>query len=149
MNIKLVNCPYCETEQNVFYLNYNLGQLLKKNFQNNEKVLALRNYLNTHSFVKNFNCKNCNETLTVYYNNETYQYFIQGQKLFQVQEQIKKIRLKIKKLRKKIIITYNQKIIDLLKLEIEKEVESLNHFIDQDEKIKNFKPLKLSQVVNS
>jgi transposase-like protein len=149
MNIKLVNCPYCETEQKVFYLNYNLGQLCKRNFQNNEKVLALRNYLNTHNFVKNFNCKNCNETLTVYYNSETYQYFIQGQKLTQIQEQIKKIRLKIKKLRKKIIITYNQKIIDLLKLEIEKEVVSLNHFIDQDEKIKNSKPLKLSQVVNS
>ena len=149
MNIKLINCPYCETEQSVFYLNYNLGQLLKRNFQNNEKVLALRNYLNTHNFVKNFNCKNCNETLTVYYNSETYQYFIQGQKLTQIQEQIKKIRLKIKKLRKKIIITYNQKIIDLLRLEIEKEVKSLNHFIDQDVKIKNFKPLKLGQVVNS
>jgi allophanate hydrolase subunit 1 len=149
MNIKLVNCPYCETEQRVFYLNYNLGQLLKRNFQNHEKVLALRNYLNTHNFVKNFNCNNCNETLTVYFNSETYQYFIQGQRLTQIQEQIKKIRLKIKKLRKKIIITYNQKIIDLLKLEIEKEVKSLNHFIDQDEKIKNFKPQKLSPVVNS
>jgi ribosomal protein S27E len=149
MKIELINCPYCETEQKVFHLNYNALQFLRKNFQNNENVLSLRNYYYAHNFVKNFNCKNCKETLTVYYNSETYQYFIQGQKLVQIQEQIKRIRLKIKKLRKKIIITYNQKIIDLLKLEIEKEVETLNQFIEQDVQIRDSRPLQLSQVVNS
>ena len=109
----------------------------------------MRNYVNPNKFIRNFNCKNCKEKLTVYYNIETYQYFIQGEKLIQIQEEIRKIRLKIKKLRKKIIVTYNTKIIDLLKSEIDKEVQSLDHFITQDVQARTSQPLQLNQAVNS
>ena len=123
--------------------------MLKKIDPSNEKVLVLRNYVNPNKFIRNFNCKNCKEKLTVYYNIETYQYFIQGEKLIQIQEEIRKIRLKIKKLRKKIIVTYNTKIIDLLKSEIDKEVQSLDHFITQDVQARTSQPLQLNQAVNS
>ncbi len=149
MQIELINCPYCEIKQKVFHLNYTLIQLLKKIDPSNEKVLVLRSYVNPNKFIRNFNCKNCREKLTVFYNTETYQYFIQGEKLIKIQEEIRKIRLKIKKLRKKIIVTYNTKIIDLLKSEIDKEVQSLNHFITQDAQARASQPLQLNQSVNS
>lgn len=111
MQIELINCPYCEIKQKVFHLNYTLIQLLKKIDPSNEKVLVLRNYVNPNKFIRNFNCKNCKEKLTVYYNIETYQYFIQGEKLIQIQEEIRKIRLKIKKLRKKLLSLIIQKLL--------------------------------------
>ena len=42
-----------------------------------------------------------------------------------------------------------QKIIDLLKSEIDKEVQSLNHFITQDAQARASQPLQLNQAVNS
>ena len=139
MKIESINCPYCETEQKIFYFNYNVTQFLKK-VSNDEKIVPLRFYINPHKFIKNFNCKNCKEILTIYYNSETYQYFVQGEKLVQIQEEIRKIKLKIKKLRKKII--------DMLNSEIDNETTSLDHFIQQDLKVRNTHPLQLSQVVN-
>lgn len=149
MKIELINCPYCEIEQKVFHLNYTFIQLLKKIDPSNEKVLLLRSYVNPNKFIRNFNCKNCKEKLTVYYNNETYQYFIHGEKLVQIQEEIRRIRLKIKKLRKKIIVTFNTKIIDLLKSEIHKEILALDHFIAQDVRERTKSTLQLNQAVNS
>lgn len=149
MKLELFNCPYCEIKQKVFHLNYTLIQLLKKINPSNEKVSLLRIYVNPNKFIRNFNCENCKEKLTVYYNIETYQYFIQSEKLVQIQEEIKKIRLKIKKLRKKIIVTYNEQIIDLLKSEIDKEIQTLNHFISQDVQQRTNQPLQLDQAVNS
>ena len=147
MKIESINCPYCETEQKIFYFNYNVTQFLKK-VSNDEKIVPLRFYINPHKFIKNFNCKNCKEILTIFYNSETYQYFVQGEKLVQIQKEIRKIKLKIKKLRKKIIVTYNQKIIDMLNSEIDNETKSLDHFIQQDLKVRNTHPLQLNQVVN-
>jgi len=149
MKINFINCPYCETEQNVFHLNYTLIQLLKKIDLGDKKILLLKSYVNSNKFIRNFNCKNCKEILTVYYNTETYQYLVQGEKLVQIQEEIRKIRLKIKNFRKKIIVTYNEKIINLLKSEIDKEVQALNHFIAQDIKARTTQPLQLNQAVNS
>jgi hypothetical protein len=149
MKIEFINCPYCGIEQKVFHLNYTLIQLLKKIDPSNEKVLLLRSYVNPNKFIRNFNCKNCKEKLSVYYNIETYQYFIHGEKLIQIQEKIIRIRQKIKKLRKKIIVTYNTQIINLLKLEIDKETLALDHFISQDVQERNKKTLQLDQVVNS
>ena len=99
MNIKLLNCPYCDSEQKVFHLNYSLIRLLE-NFES-KKVVVLYNYSNPHKFIRNFNCKSCSEILSVYFNTETYQYFIEGQKLLKIKNEIRNISVKIKKLRKK------------------------------------------------
>ncbi len=85
----------------------------------------------------------------IYYNIETYQYFIIAEKLFELEEKIKKIRIKIKKIRKKIIVTYNQKIIELLKSEIDKEEQSLNHLVAQESQARSQQTFKLDHVVNS
>lgn len=144
MNIKLLNCPYCDSEQKVFHLNYSLIRLLE-NFES-KKVVVLYNYSNPHKFIRNFNCKSCSEILSVYFNTETYQYFIEGQKLLKIKNEIRNISVKIKKLRKKIIVTYNKKIIEFLQQEIVKEELSLNKFIEQQEKVRSKQPLQLQQI---
>ncbi len=149
MKIELINCPYCEAAQKVFHINYTFIKLLKEISPTNKQIFILNNYTDPNKFIKNFNCKNCNEKLMVYYNIETYQYFIRAEKLFELEEKIKKIRIKIKKIRKKIIVTYNQEIIELLKSEIDKEEQSLNHLLAQESQSSSLQTFKLDRVVNS
>ena len=68
MSTTLVNCPYCNSNQKIFHISYNLKKFLN-NFKK-EKTFILGTYNKKQEKIKKFNCSNCSETLFIYYDIE-------------------------------------------------------------------------------
>ena len=74
MRTTLVNCPYCNSNQKIFHISYNLKKFLN-NFKQ-EKIFILGTYNKKQEIIKKFNCNKCSETLFIYYDIEKSQYFV-------------------------------------------------------------------------
>ena len=78
MKITLVNCPYCNLNQKIFHISYNLKKFLN-NFEKLE--IFILGKFNKYQEIKKFNCDKCSMTLLIYYDIEKSKYFVNGERL--------------------------------------------------------------------
>jgi len=86
MSTTLVNCPYCDSNQKIFHISYNLKKFLN-NFKK-EKIFILGTYNKKQEKIKKFNCNKCSETLFIYYDIEKLQYFVNGERIEELRNAI-------------------------------------------------------------
>ena len=133
MSTTLVNCPYCDSNQKIFHISYNLKKFLN-NFKK-EKIFILGTYNKKQETIKKFNCNKCSETLFIYYDIEKSQYFVNGERLEELRNAITHKKRGIKILEVKLIDNNNRQIKDFLKTKIIKEEEELNHLIQEEKEL--------------
>ena len=119
MSTTLVNCPYCDSNQKIFHISYNL---------------------------KKFNCNKCSETLFIYYDIEKSQYFVNGERLEELRNAILEKKRGIEILKKKLVENINEQIKDFLQIKIIKEEEELNHLIQNEKELTKSAPKEDTQV---
>ena len=134
MSTTLVNCPYCDSNQKIFHISYNLKKFLN-NFKQ-EKIFILGTYNKKQETIKKFNCNKCSETLFINYDIEKSQYFVNGKRLEELRNAITHKKRGIKILEVKLIDNNNRQIKDFLKTKIIKEEEELNHLIQEEKELK-------------
>ncbi len=136
MKITLVNCPYCNFNQNIFHISYNLKKFLN-NFEKLE-IFILGKFNKNQEIIKKFNCDKCSMTLLIYYDIEKLKYFINGERLEQLRNSSVDTKKSIKILKQKSVENDNKQVKDYLEINIIKEEEKLNHLIQREkELIKN------------
>ena len=133
MRTTLVNCPYCNSNQKIFHISYNLKKFLN-NFKQ-EKIFILGTYNKKQETIKKFNCNKCSETLFINYDIEKSQYFVNGERLEELRNAITHKKRGIKILEVKLIDNNNRQIKDFLKTKIIKEEEELNHLIQEEKEL--------------
>ena len=133
MSTTLVNCPYCDSNQKIFHISYNLKKFLN-NFKQ-EKIFILGTYNKKQETIKKFNCNKCSETLFINYDIEKSQYFVNGERLEELRNAITHKKRGIKILEVKLIDNNNRQIKDFLKTKIIKEEEELNHLIQEEKEL--------------
>ena len=136
MKITLVNCPYCNFDQKIFHISYNLKKFLN-NFEKLE-VFILGKFNKNQEIIKKFNCNKCSMTLLIYYDIEKSKYFINGEQLEDLRNSSTNTKKDIKILKQKSVENDDEQIKDYLKINIIKEEEKLNRLIQREkELIKN------------
>jgi hypothetical protein len=130
MSTTLVNCPYCDSNQKIFHISYNLKKFLN-NFKQ-EKIFILGTYNKKQETIKKFNCNKCSETLFIYYDIEKSQYFVNGERIEELRNAILEKKRGIEILKKKVVENINQQIKDFLQIKSIKEEEELNHLIQKE-----------------
>ena len=133
MSTTLVNCPYCDSNQKIFHISYNLKKFLNK-FEKAE-IFILGTYNKKQEIIKKFNCNNCSETLFIYYDIEKSQYFVNGERLEELRNAIMDKKKGIGILKKKLIENNNEQIKDFLQTKSIKEEEELNHLIQKEKEL--------------
>jgi hypothetical protein len=133
MRTTLVNCTYCDSNQKIFHISYNLKKFLN-NFKQ-EKIFILGTYSKKQETIKKFNCNKCSETLFINYDIEKSQYFVNGERLEELRNAITHKKRGIKILEVKLIDNNNRQIKDFLKTKIIKEEEELNHLIQEEKEL--------------
>ena len=133
MSTTLVNCPYCDSNQKIFHISYNLKKFLN-NFKQ-EKIFILGTYNKKQETIKKFNCNKCSETLFIYYDIEKSQYFVNGERIEELRNAILEKKRGIGILKKKLVENINEQIKDFLKTKIIKEEEELNHLIQEEKEL--------------
>ena len=133
MSTTLVNCPYCNSNQKIFHISYNLKKFLNK-FEKAE-IFILGTYNKKQETIKKFNCNKCSETLFIYYDIEKSQYFINGERIEELRNAILEKKRSIEILKKKLVENINEQIKDILQIKVIKEEEELNHLIQEEKEL--------------
>ncbi len=133
MSTTLVNCPYCDSNQKIFHISYNLKKFLN-NFKQ-EKIFILGTYNKKQETIKKFNCNKCSETLFIYYDIEKSQYFVNGERIEELRNAILEKKRGIGILKKKLDENINEQIKDFLRIKSIKEEEELNHLIQEEKEL--------------
>jgi hypothetical protein len=133
MSTTLVNCPYCNSNQKIFHIPYNLKKFLN-NFKQ-EKIFILGTYNKKQETIKKFNCNKCSETLFIYYDIEKSQYFVNGERIEELRNAILEKKKGIGILKKKLVENINEQIKDILQIKVIKEEEELNHLIQEEKEL--------------
>jgi hypothetical protein len=133
MSTTLVNCPYCDSNQKIFHISYNLKKFLN-NFKQ-EKIFILGTYNKKQETIKKFNCNKCSETLFIYYDIEKSQYFVNGERIEELRNAILEKKRGIGILKKKLVENINEQIKDFLRIKSIKEEEELNHLIQEEKEL--------------
>jgi hypothetical protein len=133
MSTTLVNCPYCNSNQKIFHISYNLKKFLN-NFKQ-EKIFILGTYNKKQEKIKKFNCSKCSETLFIYYDIEKSQYFVNGERIEELRNAITDKKKGIEILKKKLVENINEQIKDFLQIKTIKEEEELNHLIQEEKEL--------------
>ena len=133
MSTTLVNCPYCDSNQKIFHISYNLKKFLN-NFKQ-EKIFILGTYNKKQETIKKFNCNKCSETLFIYYDIEKSQYFVNGERIEELRNAILHKKKGIEILKKKLVENINKQIKDFLRIKSIKEEEELNHLIQKEKEL--------------
>ena len=144
MKITLVNCPYCNFDQKIFHISYNLKKFLNK-FEKAE-IFILGIYSKKQEIIKKFNCNNCSETLFIYYDIEKSQYFVNGERIEELRNAILEKKRGIGILKKKLVENINEQIKDILQIKVIKEEEELNHLIQEEKELTERAPKEDTQV---
>ena len=144
MSSTLVNCPYCDSNQKIFHISYNLKKFLNK-FEKAE-IFILGTYNKKQEKIKKFNCNKCSETLFIYYDIEKSQYFVKGERIEELRDAITDKKRGIEILKKKLVENINEQITDFLKVKIIKEEEELNHLIQNEKELTKSAPKEATQV---
>ena len=144
MSTTLVNCPYCDSNQKIFHISYNLKKFLN-NFKK-EKIFILGTYNKKQEKIKKFNCSNCSETLFIYYDIEKLQYFVNGERIEELRNAITDKKRGIEILKKKLVENINEQIKDFLQIKSIKEEEELNHLIQKEKELTERAPKEDTQV---
>ena len=132
MKITLVNCPYCNLNQKIFHISYNLKKFLN-NFEKLE--IFILGKFNKYQEIKKFNCGKCSMTLLIYYDIEKSKYFINGERLEELRNSSTDTKKDIKILKQKLFENDNEQIKDYLKINIIKEEEELNHLTQKEKEL--------------
>ena len=133
MSTTLVNCPYCNSNQKIFHISYNLKKFLNK-FEKAE-IFILGIYSKKQEIIKKFNCNKCSETLFIYYDIEKSQYFVNGERIEELRNAILEKKRGIGILKKKLVENINEQIKDFLEIKVIKEEEELNHLIQKEKEL--------------
>ena len=133
MRTTLVNCTYCDSNQKIFHISYNLKKFLN-NFKK-EKIFILGTYNKKQETIKKFNCNKCSETLFIYYDIEKSQYFVNGERIEELRKAILHKKKGIEILKKKLVENINKQIKDFLRIKSIKEEEELNHLIQKEKEL--------------
>ncbi len=133
MRTTLANCPYCNSNQKIFHISYNLKKFLNK-FEKLE-IFILGNFNKKQEIIKKFNCNNCSETLFIYYDIEKSQYFVNGERLEELSNFITDKKRGIRILKKKLVESNNKQIKNYLKIKIIKEEGELNHLTHKEKEL--------------
>ena len=144
MSTTLVNCPYCDSNQKIFHISYNLKKFLN-NFKK-EKIFILGTYNKKQEKIKKFNCNKCSETLFIYYDIEKLQYFVNGERIEELRNAITDKKKGIEILKKKLVENINEQIKDFLQIKSIKEEEELNHLIQKEKELTKSAPKEDTQV---
>ena len=144
MSTTLVNCPYCNSNQKIFHISYNLKKFLN-NFKK-EKIFILGTYNKKQEKIKKFNCSNCSETLFIYYDIEKLQYFVNGERIEELRNAITDKKKGIEILKKKLLENNNEQIKEFLQIKSIKEEEELNHLIQKEKELTERAPKEDTQV---
>ena len=133
MRTTLVNCPYCDSNQKIFHISYNLKKFLNK-FEKAE-IFILGTFNKKEEFIKKFNCGDCSETLFIYYDIEKSQYFVKGERIEELRNTIMDKKRGIEILKKKLVENINEQIKDFLQIKSIKEEEELNHLTQKEKEL--------------
>jgi hypothetical protein len=133
MKITFVNCPYCNSNQKIFHISYNLKKFLN-NFEK-AKIFILGTYSKKQETIKKFNCNKCSETLFIYYDIEKSQYFVNSERLEELRNAISDKKRGIGILKQKLVENINEQIKDFLQIKVIKEEEELNHLIQEEKEL--------------
>jgi len=133
MKITLVNCPYCNLNQKVFHISYNLKKFLN-NFAKLE-IFILGKFNKNQEIIKKFNCDKCSMTLLIYYDIEKSKYFVNGEQLEELRNSSADTKKGIKILKQKSVENNNEQIKDYLEINIIKEEQELNHLIQREKEL--------------
>ena len=133
MKITLVNCPYCNFNQKIFHISYNLKKFLN-NFEKSE-VFILGKFNKNQEIIKKFNCGKCSMTLIIYYDIEKSKYFVNGERLEELRNSSTDTKKDIRILKQKLFENDNEQIKDYLKINIIKEEEELNHLTQKEKEL--------------
>jgi hypothetical protein len=133
MKITSVNCPYCNLNQKVFHISYNLKKFLN-NFEKLE-IFILGKFNKNQEIIKKFNCDKCSMTLLIYYDIEKLKYFINGERLEELRNSSVDTKKSIKILKQKSVENDNEQVKDYLEINIIKEEEKLNHLIQKEKEL--------------
>ncbi len=133
MKITLVNCPYCNLNQKIFHISYNLKKFLN-NFEKLE-VFILGKFNKNQEIIKKFNCGKCSMTLLIYYDIEKSKYFVNGERLEELRNSSMDAKKDIKILKQKLFENDNEQIKDYLKINIIKDEEELNHLTQKEKEL--------------
>ncbi len=144
MSTTLANCPYCNSNQKIFHISYNLKKFLN-NFKQ-EKIFILGTYNKKQETIKKFNCNKCSETLFIYYDIEKSQYFVNGERIEELKNAILEKKKGIGILKKKLVENINEQIKDFLRIKSIKEEEELNHLIQEEKELTERAPKEDTQV---
>ena len=144
MSTTLVNCPYCNSNQKIFHISYNLKKFLNK-FEKAE-IFILGTYNKKQETIKKFNCNKCSETLFIYYDIEKSQYFVNGERIEELRNAILEKKRGIGILKKKLVENINEQIKDFLRIKSIKEEEELNHLIQEEKELTERAPKEDTQV---
>ena len=144
MSTTLVNCLYCNSNQKISHISYNLKKFLNK-FEKAE-IFILGTYNKKQEKIKKFNCNKCSETLFIYYDIEKSQYFVKGERIEELRDAITDKKRGIEILKKKLVENINEQITDFLKVKIIKEEEELNHLIQNEKELTKSAPKEDTQV---
>ncbi len=132
MKITLVNCPYCNLNQKIFHISYNLKKFLN-NFEKLE--IFILGKFNKYQEIKKFNCDKCSMTLLIYYDIEKSKYFVNGERLEELRNSYTDTKKDIKILKQKLFENDNEQIKDYLKINIIKDEEELNHLTQKEKEL--------------
>ena len=132
MKITLVNCPYCNLNQKIFHISYNLKKFLNK-FEKLE--IFILGKFNKYQEIKKFNCDKCSMTLLIYYDIEKSKYFVNGERLEELRNSSTDTKKDIKILKQKLFENDNEQIKDYLKINIIKDEEELNHLTQKEKEL--------------
>ena len=132
MKITLVNCPYCNLNQKIFHISYNLKKFLN-NFEKLE--IFILGKFNKYQEIKKFNCDKCSMTLLIYYDIEKSKYFVNGERLEELRNSSTDTKKDIKILKQKLFENDNEQIKDYLKINIIKDEEELNHLTQKEKEL--------------
>ena len=132
MKITLVNCPYCNLNQKIFHISYNLKKFLN-NFEKLEIFILGKS--NKYQEIKKFNCNKCSMTLLIYYDIEKAKYFVNGERLEELRNSSTDTKKDIRILKQKLFENDNEQIKDYLKINIIKEEEELNHLTQKEKEL--------------
>ncbi len=144
MRTTLVNCPYCNSNQKIFHISYNLKKFLNK-FKKAE-IFILGTYNKEQETIKKFNCNKCSETLFIYYDIEKSQYFVNGERIEELRNAITDKKRGIEILKKKLVENINEQIKDILQIKVINEEEELNHLIQEEKELTERAPKEDTQV---
>ncbi len=133
MKITLVNCPYCNLNQKIFHISYNLKKFLN-NFEKLE-IFILGKFNKNQEIIKKFNCDKCFMTLLIYYDIEKSKYFVNGERLEELRNSSMDTKKDIRILKQKLFENDNEQIKDYLKINIIKDEEELNHLTQKEKEL--------------